>query len=97
MWEGEPIYEETGTATTEGQVNHQQRTKKKAHSASTGNGRRPHPRFLSKRFRFWPAAIRNASQFTRQSHRKRKRRNPCQSFASANKGSTQTLRLFIAL
>src|SRR6266852_6254193 len=67
--------------------------KKKADGASAGNGRRPQPRFLRRRFRFCPAAIRKASQLTRQSHRKRKRRMPCQSLASANNGSTQTLRL----
>src|SRR5262245_55214373 len=29
-----------------------------------GNGRRPHPRQLSSRFRFWPAAISSASPLT---------------------------------
>src|SRR5437762_12496988 len=77
-----------------GRANHPKAAKKEAQRASTGNGRRPHPRFLSKRLRF-PAAIRKASQLTRQSRRKRKRRRPCQSLASANKGSTQTFRLFI--
>src|SRR5260221_12342938 len=72
------------------------RPQKEALIASGGNGRRPHPRFLSRRLRFWPAAIRKASQLTRHSSRKRKRRTPCQSLASANKGSTQTFRLFIA-
>jgi len=67
--------------------------KKKAHIACAGNGRRPQPRFLRRRFRFCPAAIRKASQLTRQSLRKRKRRMPCQSLASANKGSTHTWRL----
>src|SRR3989440_931422 len=79
-----------------GRANQPKAAKKEAQRASTGNGRRPHPRFLSKRLRFCPAAIRRASQLTRQSNRKRKRRRPCQSLASANKGSTQTLRLFIA-
>src|SRR5436309_3279646 len=79
-----------------GRVNQPKAAKKEAQRASTGNGRRPHPRFLSKRLRFCPAAIRKASMLTRQSSRKRKRRMPCQSLASANKGSTQTFRLFIA-
>jgi len=64
--------------------------------ASVGNGRRPQPRFLSNRLRFCPAAITWASQLTRQSRRKRKRRMPCQSFASANSGSTQTFRFRMA-
>jgi hypothetical protein len=33
---------------------------------SAGNGHRPHPRFLSNRLRFCPAAITNASQLTRK-------------------------------
>src|SRR6266566_4573495 len=78
-------------------VNHPQSVKKEAQKASVGNGRRPHPRFLSNRFRFCPAAIRKASLLTRQRSRKRKRRKPCQSLASANSGSTHTLRLRRAL
>jgi len=72
-------------------------SQKEAHMASDGNGRRPHPRFLSKRLRFCPAAITKASQLTLQSRLKRKRRMPCHSFASANKGSTHTFRLRRAL
>ncbi len=68
-------------------------TQKEAHLASDGNGCRPHPRFLSSRFRFCPEAITNASQLTLQSRRKRNRRIPCHSFASPNKGSTHTFRL----
>src|SRR6266567_4957782 len=68
-------------------------TQKEAHRASTGNGRRPHPRFLSNRLRFCPAARIKPSQFTRQRSRKRKRRMPCHCLPSANNGSTQTLRL----
>jgi hypothetical protein len=34
-------------------------------TASAGKGRRPHPRFCSKRLRFWPEAIMRASQLTR--------------------------------
>src|SRR6266567_6973411 len=68
-------------------------TQKEAHRASTGNGRPPHPRFLSNRLRFCPAARISPSQLTRQSRRKRKRRIPCQSLPSANKGSTHTWRL----
>src|SRR6266516_4516043 len=93
MGSPESSNKETGTSAKEVAVIHQEATKKKAHIASAGNGRRPQPRFLSKRFRFCPAAIRNASQLTRQSRRKRKRRMPCHSLASANKGSTHTLRL----
>ena len=59
------------------------------------HGRRPHPRFLRSRLRFCPAARMSASQLTRQSRRKRKRRIPCQSLPSANNGSTHTLRLRI--
>jgi len=65
-------------------------------AASVGNGRRPHPLFCSNRLRFWPEAVTRASQLTLQSRRKRKRRMPCQSLASANSGSTHTLRLFMA-
>src|SRR2546421_2726416 len=83
-------YSNTGRAT------HPKAAQKEAKRASTGNGRRPHPRFLSKRLRFCPAAIRNASQLTRQSRRKRNRRRPWQSLASANSGSTHTLRLRMA-
>src|SRR2546421_1626120 len=53
-----------------GRANQPKAAKKEAQRASTGNGRRPHPRFLSKRLRFCPAAIRKASQLTRQSNRK---------------------------
>ncbi len=60
---------------------------------SAGNEWRPYPRFLSNRLRFCPAAISKASMLTRQSKRKRKRRIPCHCLASANNGSTQTLRL----
>src|SRR5260221_8644745 len=69
------------------------RAQKEAYIASVGNGRRPQPRFLSNRLRFCPAARIRPSQLTRHSSRKRKRRIPCQSLPSANKGSTQTLRL----
>src|SRR5258708_33745229 len=65
-------------------------------TASAGNGRRPHPRFCNKRLRFCPVAVTRASQVTFWSRRKRKRRIPCHSLASANSGSTQTLRLFMA-
>src|SRR6266702_6980948 len=61
-----------------------------------GNGRRPQPRFCNKRLRFCPEAVTRASQLTRQSRRKRKRRIPCHSFASPKSGSTHTLRLFMA-
>src|SRR5205807_8489097 len=80
-----------------GRSNHPKAAKKEAQRASTGNGRRPHPRFLSKRLRFCPAAIRKASQLTRQSRRKRMHRKPCQSLASPDQGSTLTFILFIAL
>jgi hypothetical protein len=60
--------------------------------APPGHGRRPHPRQLSSRLRFWPAAMSSASVLTRHNRRKRKRRKPCQSCASANSGSTHTLR-----
>jgi len=56
--------------------------------APLGHGRRPHPHRLSKRFRFWPVAVNTPLLLTFVSPRKRKRRNPCQSLASANKGST---------
>src|SRR5260370_32620417 len=56
-------------------------SKKKPKTASAGNGRRPHPRFLSSRLRFWPVAIRKASMLTRQRSRRRKRPMPCQSLA----------------
>ncbi len=72
------------------------RPQKEALMASVGNGRHPQPRFLSNRLRFCPAAIRKASMLTRQSSRKRKRRIPCQSLASAKRGSTQTCRLRMA-
>ena len=65
-------------------------------AASAGKGRRPHPRFCSKRLRFWPEAIIRASQLTRQSRRKRKHPMLCHCFPSANSGSTQTFRLFRA-
>src|SRR5829696_6269698 len=55
-------------------------------AAPLGNGRRPQPRRLNRRFRFWPAAISSASPFTLSSPRKRNRRSPCQSLASANSG-----------
>ena len=65
--------------------------------ASVGNGRRPHPRFCRRRLRFWPEAITNASQLTRQSRRKRKRRIPCHCLPSPNSGSIHTFRLLSAL
>jgi hypothetical protein len=65
--------------------------------ASVGNGRRPHPRFCRRRLRFWPEAITKASQLTRQSRRKRKRRIPCHCFPSPNNGSIHTFRLWSAL
>jgi hypothetical protein len=68
----------------------------RALAAPAGHGRRPHPRFLSKRLRFCPVALISASQFTRQRRRKRKRLMPCHSLPSANNGSTQTLRLRMA-
>jgi hypothetical protein len=46
--------------------------------------------------RFWPAAISNPWIFALSKPRKRSRRKPCHSFASANSGSTQTWRLRIA-
>src|SRR5260221_2510263 len=48
-------------SSTTRRVNHPKSAKKEAQKASIGNGRRPHPRFLSNRFRFCPAAIRKAS------------------------------------
>jgi hypothetical protein len=65
-------------------------------AAPLGSGRRPQPCFASSRFRFCPAAISSASLFTRYSRRRRNRREPCHSLASANSGSTHTLRLRIA-
>lgn len=62
-------------------------------SAWVGNGRRPHPRFWRRRFRFCPEAITSASQLTRQSRRKRNRRIPCHCLPSPKSGSTHTLRL----
>ncbi len=67
-----------------------------AATASVGNGRRPQPRFRNKRLRFCPEAVTRASQLTRQSRRKRKRRIPCHSLAEALSGATHTLRLFMA-
>src|SRR5215469_3908627 len=58
-----------------------------------GTGVVPIPANYSKRLRFCPVAIPNASQLPLQSLLKRKRRMPCHSFASANKGSTHILRL----
>jgi hypothetical protein len=49
----------------EGQVNHPYQAKKRAQSASTGNGWRPQPRFCKSRLRLCPAARRSVSQFTR--------------------------------
>src|ERR1700726_4745962 len=77
-------------------VNQPKTAKKRAQTASAGNGRRPHPRFLSSRLRFCPAARIRPSQLTRHSSRKRKRRMPCQSLPSANNGSTHTLRFLRA-
>src|SRR6266567_3347795 len=51
---------------------------------------------LQQAFEILPVAMHKASQLTRRSSRKRKRRRPCQSLASAKRGSTQTLRLFRA-
>src|SRR2546426_9354715 len=96
MRSSEPSNKTTDLHAREGRVNHQQEAKKRGKTASAGSGRRPHPRFWSKRLRFCPEAVTRASQLTLQSSRKRKRRIPCQSLASANKGSTQTLRLFMA-
>src|SRR5215211_5164438 len=48
---------------------------------------------VSSRLTFWPEAISNASMFTFWSLLKRNPLIPCQSLASANKGSTHTLRL----
>src|SRR5258708_30021775 len=79
-----------------GRADHPTAAKKKAPRASVGKGGRPHPRFLSNRLRFCPAAIRKASMLTRQSNRNRKRRMPCQSLASANSGSTHTFRFRMA-
>ena len=53
----------------------------------------PLPQNVSSRFTFWPAAITSASTFTRQSLLSLKRLMPCYSLASANIGSTHTLRL----
>ncbi len=94
--ESERIIGEVDAYPNEGRVNHLYQATKRAQTASAGQGRRPQPRFLSNRLRFCPAAIRKASQLTRQSSRSRKRRMPCQSLASANKGSTQTERLRVA-
>jgi len=65
--------------------------------ASVGNGRRPHPRFCRRRLRFCPEAITRASQLTRQSRRKRKRRIPYHCLPSPNSGSIHTFRLLSAL
>src|SRR5215470_18440710 len=65
--------------------------------ASVGNGRLPHPRFCRRRLRFCPEAITRASQLTRQSRRKRKRRMPCHCLPSPNSGSIHTFRLLSAL
>src|SRR5215207_3998821 len=69
------------------------RNERTAPAAPLGNGRRPQPRQLNSRLRFWPAAIRSASPLTFSSPRSRKRRSPCQSLASAKRGSTHTFRL----
>lgn len=53
----------------------------------------PPPQKASSRFTFWPAAITMASTFTRQSLLRRNLLIPCHSLASANMGSTHTLRL----
>jgi hypothetical protein len=42
---------------------------------------------------FWPAATSSASAFTLRKVLKRNLRIPCQSFASAKRGSTHTFRL----
>jgi hypothetical protein len=52
-----------------------------------GNGRL-HPRWLSSRLRFWPAAIGSASALNFGRPRSRKRYRPCHALASANSGST---------
>lgn len=57
----------------------------------------PQPHRRSKRFRFWPAASNSASSLTFSSPRRRKRRSPCNCFASAKRGSTPTCRLCIAM
>ena len=51
------------------------------------------PENVSSRFMFCPAATSIASAFTRQSVLSLKRLIPCHSLASANMGSTYTLRL----
>lgn len=61
-------------------------------AAPLGHGRRPQPDRLGNRLRFCPAAIKSASPLTLGSPRNRKRRSPCQSLASAKRGSTQTVR-----
>jgi hypothetical protein len=66
-------------------------------AAPLGNGRRPQPRQRSRRLRLCPAAISNASPLTLSRPRQRKRRSPCQAFASAKNGSTHPWRLRIAL
>ena len=58
-----------------------------------GHGRRPQPRRRSRRLRFCPVAVSRACVLTLGRRRSRKRRSPCQSLASPNSGSTQTLRL----
>lgn len=54
------------------------------------------PLEASSLLRFWPAAISSASAFTLSSPRSRNLLIPCQSFASANIGSTHTLRFLMA-
>src|SRR5712692_612717 len=91
--ETEPINEEINPDLKEGRVNQPCKAKKRAKAASAGQGRRPHPCFLSRRLRFCPAARMSALQLTRQRSRKRKHLIPCQSLPSAKSGSTHTLRL----
>ena len=70
---------------------------KPAHpEAPSGQGRRPHPLALSKRFRFCPAAMNSPSTFTFIRPRSRNCRIPCHCFASPNSGSIHTFRLRIA-
>ena len=58
-----------------------------------GHPRRPHPRQLSSRLRFWPVAVINASILTFSDRLKRNRAMPCHCLPSPKSGSTHTWRL----
>ena len=68
--------------------------RKAAHGAGLAGGRSPKESSL---LRFWPAATGSASAFTLHKVLRRKRPIPCHAFASANRGSTHTFLLRIAL